>query len=255
MRNQRPKQDSDILYIKKVGYSLRAPRRKHPKPRADTAYMSGWDTAKVVIIFEITTPMDIKEFSAQLKAKKKEIQTLIHKRAPVIVGKMAKDHFQGNFRKGGFVNDGIHPWPQSRRLSSGDSGYGTLLSSRKHLYKSIKYVPSDARVRVSNDLIYAPIHNWGGEITVTPRMKRFAWAKYYKATGQTRKPTKGKKKGKRGQATPIKESEEAKFWKRMALTKKRKIKIPQRQFLGQSKELTQAIHERLDKDIRNIINS
>ena len=78
--------------------------------------MSEWDTAKLVINSVTATIMDIKEFSKQLNSKKKEIQALTHRRMPVIAGKMAKEHFQENFRKGGFVNDGLHPWPRSRRL-------------------------------------------------------------------------------------------------------------------------------------------
>lgn len=202
--------------------------------------------------------MDIKEFSTLLKAKKKELQKLTRSRMPVIVGKMAKDHFQDNFRKGGFVNSGLHPWPESRRLRSGGSdaasNYGTLLSRRKHLFSSIKYVTGDASVKVSNEVIYAAIHNYGGEIPVTPRMRRFAWAKYYEATGQPKKPTTGKKRAKKGQAVKVKESPEAKFWKSMALTRKKKIRIPQRQFLGESVELLQAIDERFEKEIRNILN-
>lgn len=203
--------------------------------------------------------MDIKEFSKQLNNKKREIQALTHRRMPVIAGKMAKGHFQENFRKGGFVNDGLHPWPRSRRLSSEGSGagsnYGTLLSSRKHLYKSIKYIPGDARVTVSNDLVYAPIHNWGGDITVTPRMKRFFWAQYREATGKSKEHTQGKKKGKQGRAAKAKETPEAKFWKRMALTKKKKLHIPQRQFLGPSKELTTMIEEKYEQEIYKILNS
>lgn len=221
--------------------------------------MSEWDTAKLVINSVTATIMDIKEFSKQLKNKKKELQALTHRRMPVIAGKMAKEHFQENFRKEGFVNDGIHPWPRSRRLTSEGSGagsnYGTLLSSRKHLYKSIKYIPGDARVTVSNDLVYAPIHNWGGDITVTPRMKRFFWAQYREATGKSKEHTRGKKKGKQGRAAKAKETPEAKFWKRMALTKKKKLHIPKRQFLGPSKELTTMIEEKYEQEIYKILNS
>lgn len=202
--------------------------------------------------------MDIKEFSTLLKARKKELQELARNRMPVIAGKMAKDHFQENFRLGGFVNGGLHPWPETKRLSSGGtdagSNYGTLLSSRKHLYKSIKYIPGDGRVKVANELVYAPTHNWGDEIPVTPRMRRFAWAKYYEATGKKKKPTVGKKTRKKRGTAKVVESPEAKFWKRLALTKKKKLKIPQRQFLGESKELTQMITERTEKEIRNVLN-
>lgn len=209
--------------------------------------------------------MDINDFSKLMKAQEKQIDTLIKERMPVIVGRMAKDHFQDNFRQGGFVNGGLHPWPKAKRLSSGRTDaagqYGTLLSSRDHMFSSVKYIPSDYRVKVADELIYAPVHNWGGEVnpTVTPKMRRFAWAKYYEASGKAQKAVKGKRKGKKkgsaGNAEPP-DNPEAQFWKRMALTRKKKlsVKIPQRQFIGESRELTEKINQKLDKEIRNILN-
>lgn len=147
--------------------------------------------------------MDIKDFAKLIERKRKELDTAMRRRMPVIAGRMAKDHFQDNFRQGGFVNGGLHPWPKARRLSSGGtdsaSKYGTLLSGRNHLFSSIKYMPSDYRVTVANELVYAPIHNWGGmvSVNVTDRMRRFAWAKFYKASGRARKAATGQKKGRK----------------------------------------------------------
>ena len=44
--------------------------------------------------------MNIKDFSASLKAKQKELDTLMRRELPIKVGRMAKDHYQDNFRKG-----------------------------------------------------------------------------------------------------------------------------------------------------------
>ena len=74
--------------------------------------------------------MDIKEYSKLIKAKRKELDGLMKRKMPVIAGRMAKDHFQDNFRREGFVNGGLHPWPKAKRLSSGRTdaagSYGTL---------------------------------------------------------------------------------------------------------------------------------
>ena len=48
--------------------------------------------------------MDIKEFSTLIKEKAKELDDMAKHRLPVKIGRMAKDHYQDNFRKGGFVN-------------------------------------------------------------------------------------------------------------------------------------------------------
>ena len=207
--------------------------------------------------------MHIKDFAKLIERKRRELDTAMRHRMPVIAGRMAKDHFQDNFRRGGFVNGGLHPWPKARRLSSGGtsaaSQYGTLLSGRNHLFNSIKYIPSDYRVKVANEVVYAPLHNWGGtvSVSVTDRMRRFAWAKFYKASGKTAKAGTGQKNGRKGGKKQQTANPQASFWKNLALTKKKKlnIRIPQRQFLGGSKELTEKINERIEKEIRNILSS
>jgi len=207
--------------------------------------------------------MNVKQFAEELASHAKEVDHLMKRKLPVMVGRMAKDHFQDNFRQGGFVNGGIHQWPITKRQKSGaksaTANYGPLLSKRNHLFSSIKYVPSDYRVVVSNTLLYAPIHNWGGTVnpTVTPKMRKFAWYMYNKAQGNRRSkatPAKGTKKKRK---TPKPESQEAKFWKGMALTKKKRlnIKIPQRQFLGESEELNKKIKQRIEDEVLKIINT
>ena len=95
--------------------------------------------------------MDIKEYSKLIKAKRKELDDLMKRKMPVIAGRMAKDHFQDNFRREGFVNGGLHPWPKAKRLSSGRTDaagqYGALLSGRNHLFSSVKYVPGESGQR------------------------------------------------------------------------------------------------------------
>lgn len=143
--------------------------------------------------------MGIKNLDDLIKSKRKQLETLMQRKMPVMVGRMAKDHFQDNFRQGGFVNGGLHPWPKAKRLLSGRtdaaSNNGTLLSGNKTLFKSVAYVPSDYRVRIFNDVIYAPIHNWGGfvDVSVTDRMRRFAWAKFYKASEKRKKQAQDKR--------------------------------------------------------------
>lgn len=202
--------------------------------------------------------MELKDFAALLKAKQKELDTLMRRKLPVKVGRMAKDHYQENFRKGGFVNGGLKRWPQTKRQQSGSSsaaaGYGPLLSRRNHLFSSIKYIPADYRVKVANDVEYASLHNEGGEThpTVTPRMRKFAWAKYYEIAGGRKKAATGKRKGKtRQKELPP----EAAMWKGLALTRKKKlkIKVPQRRFIGESTELNGQIRQAVETEIRNIL--
>ena len=78
--------------------------------------------------------MDIQEFSKKIVQNIAELDDFRHRKLPVLVGRMAKDHFQGNFRQGGFVNGGLHPWQEAQRRKKGKkraaAQYGTLLSGR-----------------------------------------------------------------------------------------------------------------------------
>ncbi len=196
------------------------------------------------------------EFEQDVQRMVKDVEHLISRKLPVAAGKIAKQHFQDNFRQGGFVNGGLHPWTPAKRLSSGgrgaDSHYPTLLSSRKHLFSSIGYTPGSAKVTIFNDVIYASVHNEGGTVTVpvTAKMRRFAWAKYYALGGGGKGPQEGQKGPKN--ANP----EEAGKWKGLALTRKQSltINLPRRQFMGESAELTEKVAEYLEKELLKIVN-
>lgn len=194
--------------------------------------------------------MTQKEFRDLIKAKNKEIKDSIHRRLPILVGRKATDFFKDNFRKGGFVNNGLHPWQKTQRQRAGGksatSQYGPLMSGRKNLYGSIRYVPGDAQVVVGTTLHYAAIHNWGGTVTshprVTQKMRKFAWRQFFAAGG--------------GKGN---DSKEASKWKALALTKKQQLDItshiPQRQFIGQSKELEEMVQQTIEKEITNVLKS
>ena len=196
--------------------------------------------------------MTIEEFYQYAKRKEKELEKLYNDILPVKVGAIAKRHFQDNFRKGGFVDGGLTPWPATCRQQSGGksaaSRYGPLLSGRTHLMRSVRDVPGKARTTIISDLPYSRIHNEGGTIethpAVTPRMRRFAWAKFFEAGGG----------GKKEADVPA----EAMRWKKLALTRKTKLDIrayiPQRRFIGQSRELGERISEKIVEETRRVIS-
>lgn len=142
--------------------------------------------------------MDIRQFSQRVAAKQRQIAQLLQRRLPVVVGRLAKNHYQDNFRQSGFVDHGLHPWQPAKRQNGGAGAaarYRTLLSSRNHLFSSINYTPANAAVTVYNNVPYAAAHNDGAtvNIPVTSKMRRYAWAKFYEASGKTKKNAKTKK--------------------------------------------------------------
>lgn len=192
--------------------------------------------------------MKPEELTRFFEQKRKEFEDYRRNKWPRVAGEIAQAHFQDNFRRGGHLTGGkVHKWPKTKRQASvskkAESNYGPLLSERKALMKSIRYVPQDARVRVFTDLPYAAIHNFGGTInihpTVTPKMRRFAWAMYHKTKGE--------------------DKNDFNVWKALALTKKEKlditVKIPQRLFLNDAPEVREAIEKATIEQIAKLFNN
>lgn len=151
------------------------------------------------------------------------------------------DEFNRNFERQAFFSEA---W--TRRRSPTRPG-GHILVDSGELRRSIQSRTTENSITFYTTLPYAAIHNDGGEIVVTAKMKRFFWAKYYAATGAFgRKKDGSPRKDKR----TVQLSSEAEFWKVLALMKVGKtIKIPRRRFLGTSPEVEQAVREIIEENI------
>ena len=197
--------------------------------------------------------MDAKEIQKRIVRLKHDIEREVRDRLPRKVGIIAVNHFKQNFRDGGWLDDGLHPWKKTIRQKQGgrDAKYGPLTSRRNHMMSSIQSRPGVGEVTIENPLPYAAIHNDGGDITthptVSPKMRRFAWHMAYSLAG-----IKGKG------SLPKELPEEARLWKCLALTKKSKItikaRIPKRQFMGNSKELQTKINKIINDSLEKIKN-
>lgn len=155
------------------------------------------------------------------------------------------DEFDKNFERGSFF--GTKPWPKSRR-----PGAKSPLIDSGALRRSIKGEISGNRIAFSSSLPYASIHNSGGTLTVTTKMKRFFWAKYIESTGKISK-TKSSQAGNNARNRRL--SAAASFYKAMALKKVgSKIVIPQRQFLGFHPSLIEPIEEIAGRRLKDFLH-
>ena len=97
------------------------------------------------------------------------------------------------------------------------------------------------------------LHNEGGEIKVTQRMKGYFWHRYYACVGGFGRKKNGEK---RNDHRTQQLSSEAAFWKFMALMKMGSIiKIPRRQFLGASPEVEKAVTEIIEQNLEEYFNN
>lgn len=151
------------------------------------------------------------------------------------------DEFDMNFERQAFFNDA---W--TRRKSPPRPG-GTILVDTGTLRRSIRSRTTDDSITFYTDLPYAAIHNDGGEIVVTEKMKRFFWHKYYEATGSFGR----KKNGERRNDKRTRQlSTEADFWRFMALKRAgTTIRIPRRRFLGTGPEVERIVREIIEDNL------
>lgn len=156
------------------------------------------------------------------------------------------DEFDRNFERKAFFTK---KW-KNRKMD----GTGSLLNVKGGggLRGSIRATAGSNSLRFTSSLPYAAIHNEGGRIKITPKMKRFFWAKYYEYSGAVS----FKKNGTRGQnKRNIKLSREAEFYKNLALKKVGDyIVIPQRQFIGHAPEVDAAVKRVAEANLKEIDN-
>lgn len=147
----------------------------------------------------------------------------ILKQLPHNIGQMGLSHFKGSFRKQGFTDYSFIAWV----LRKDDLGHKILMQSNS-LMNDLKVTQETlTRVEIDTTLPYAGLHNNGGKFSIplTDKMRKFFWAKF-------------------------KETDDDK-WKWMALTKKKRlpIRIPQRQFIGNSAVLNKNIDNYIISEI------
>ncbi|MCQ2973261.1 MAG: phage virion morphogenesis protein [Bacteroidales bacterium] len=145
------------------------------------------------------------------------------------------DLFDKSFETKSFNNK---PW-KNRKIDI----RGTLMMQTGTLRRSLKASINGNTIQWTSNLPYAKIQNEGGKIKVTPKMKKYFWAKYRELTPKIKR----KKNGELMKSS-LGVSKIANFYKAMALKPIGSfITIPQRQFIGFSPET--------DKRIKNIINT
>lgn len=133
--------------------------------------------------------------------------------------------FKENFTRKAFFDEKwkTPKFPNSR---------GSMMLRSGNLRASIIGKVQGNSIVFSSSMPYADIHNNGGEILITPQMKKYFWAMFYKVSNA----------GKRGNL-PM----EAQMWKALALKKVGEtIKIEKRQFIGH--------HEKTDAFVKEIIS-
>ena len=170
-----------------------------------------------------------------------------------------EEEFDRNFEREAFFNEA---W--MRRKHNDDESRGLLTQSGKLRHSIMLFVNyTENSVIFTSSVPYAAIHNEGGTITVTRRMKKYFWYRYLLIMGSKRnRPDKDplspklqrKKNGElRNNKKNLELTEEAKFYKYMALKRVgSKIVIPKRQFIGMHPEVERIIQEIIETNSKEL---
>lgn len=144
---------------------------------------------------------------------------------PQEAAQKAMEFFLQSFNKEGFTDASFIPWPKRK-----DAAGHKILSQSLILRGSLRIARADMKrvhIAAGENIPYAAIHNNGGTINVkvTEKMRRFFWYMFKKTDDDT--------------------------WKWMALTKKEmlSIRIPKRQFIGESYTLNKELDQMFIKRI------
>lgn len=157
-----------------------------------------------------------------------------------------KEEFDSNFDRQSFFGEA---WQRRKSPIKGDNR--AILVNSGALRRSLRTKRIAGGVSFDYDKEYASIHNDGGNVKVTERMKRFFWAKYYETSGSFGRRRDGSL---RRDKRTIRLVTEAEFWKLMALKPVGSaIKIPKRQFIGDHPKVDESVNAIIRENVEQFI--
>lgn len=168
---------------------------------------------------------------------------------PTVMGQAAAAHFQDNIikRQGLPVSGSLQRF--KGRIFDRKGPRRGILNDTGNLVDSIKIISRsqnqiDVGIRTT-EIPYAEVHQQGGQIPITDKMRKFFWAQYYQHASSA-----GRTREKRSSSV----NQEANFWKAMALKRKNAtINIPKRQFMAVTPDLEKAILRAIQTEMNHII--
>lgn len=163
--------------------------------------------------------------------KKAEALKAFGAKAPAAVGGLAVSFFKDNFRKQGFDNGTVRPWPKGHKKKGKTlikSGQGRRSIRILRIEKNAIYVGiTTVRSHKGTTFNYMKMHNEGSLVYVRPHSRKKTGTKAYKFDG--------KKRYKKQQIQAY------------------SYRMPRRQFIGDSKTLDKKVADFYVKNLRKIL--
>lgn len=160
------------------------------------------------------------EFDKKMKALEKSMRTL-----PTKIGAVAVRFSKDRFRQRNWIDRTQENWPKRKRSNGRKRDNRAVLVDSGRLKKSVrKTFASQEKIIIGTDVPYAQVHNEGFKGTV-------------KVKAHTRRRTSGRSRDR---------SQDSEY---EVKAHSRKVDIPKRQFIGESKVLTEQIEKTIQEHI------
>jgi phage gpG-like protein len=179
---------------------------------------------------QVTVTIDGEE---EFKRKLQQAADFLQNDIMDIIGIESINHFKQSFEDEGFTGASLEKWESrsSKRLTRNEQ---KTLSDSGELVEAMEYRVNGNEMIITNDKPYAEIHNEGGEITVTPKMRSFFIFKHY-------------------EALELGNYDVSDMWQAMFFSDV--LKIPKRQFIGESELLNTNIMEKIVRELDRIFKA
>ncbi|QFG53651.1 phage virion morphogenesis protein [Chryseobacterium sp.] len=157
------------------------------------------------------------------------------------------DEFDRNFERKAFFDQA---WPKTSLINR----KGSMMARTNNLRRGYQAKIQGEKIAFTNSMPYASIHNEGGEITVTAKMKRYFWAMYYQSIGSV-KTSQSKTMGLHVKLNDknrgiVIEAQQFKALAMMPIGKK--IKIPSRRVIGNHPRIKEVISGVVDNHLKEL---
>jgi len=190
-------------------------------------------------------PYKTKNFDSLLKEYETFLEEAIEE-----VAVTAEEFFKSRIAK----NRDLEGKPYKKRSPELRPGRKVLIERGK-LRNSIRTKHADLQngvvISAGNSRVpYAQIHNEGGKIKVTKKMKAYFWAMHAKHKGKVKKRVDGRPR--KGSMLNLKKAD---IYKAMALKQEGSyINMPKRSFIGNSRALTRILESTINQQFERFVN-
>lgn len=155
------------------------------------------------------------------------------------------EQFDRNFERKGFFDQ---RWPETRQRNT----RGSLMLRSGRMRRSLRGHVLPNGIGYSSSVPYFSIHNNGGKIKVTQKMRKFFWFQHKQQSGRITELKSGKISG---STRNVQTATQAEFWRNMAMIRSDSITMPQRQVVGHHRKIDTIVRNVCDRNFKELADS